>query len=374
MLLEGFEEYAIYMLDLDGRVASWNMGAQRIEGYKAEEIIGKHFSCFFPPRMLRKGSRTPSCKKSKRPVASGRISGNSENTALFTGPIFCWRRSRTIRGRLYGIAKVNHDMTLYKAAQEEIRRLNSTLEQRVRERTAATRGRQQGVGNFQLLGSHDLRAPLRHIDGFADMLRQRASGSSMKPVSRIWESSRQPARQMSRLIDALLAFSRMGRAALNKSLLDVNKLVRGVLHDLSYDMEGRNIEWRIETLPQVVGIPALLRQVWFNLISNSLKYSRVRDVATIEIGLKQGENEVTFFIKDNGGGFSTCNMWTSSLEFSSGCMEPESLKGLASAWLTCGGSCSGMAVGFGPRANRIWEPLSFSPSRRFHGLPANQRA
>ena len=303
MLLEGVEDYAIYMLDLEGNVASWNMGAQRIEGYKAEEVIGKHFSRFFPPEDVEKGVPAAVLQKVK---TTGRVREDlwqvrKDGTLYWANLLLAALKDD--QGRLYGIAKVNHDMTLYKAAQEEIRRLNSTLEQRVRERTAQLEAVNKELETFSYSVSHDLRAPLRHIDGFADMLRQRSSGqldeTSVEYLGIITEATR----QMSRLIDALLAFSRMGRAALTKSLLDSNKLVRGVLHDLSYDMEGRKIEWRIETLPQVVGDPALLRQVWFNLISNALKYSRVRDVATIEIGAKAAENEITFFIKDNGVGF-----------------------------------------------------------------------
>jgi PAS domain S-box-containing protein len=303
MLLEGVEDYAIYMLDLEGKVTSWNMGAQRIEGYKAEEIIGKDFSCFFPPEDVEKGvpaavlQRVKTTGRVREDLWQVRKDGTLYWANLLLAPL------RDDQGRLYGIAKVNHDMTLYKAAQEEIRRLNSTLEQRVRERTAQLEAVNKELETFSYSVSHDLRAPLRHIDGFADMLRQRTSGqldeTSLEYLGIITEATR----QMSRLIDALLAFSRMGRAALTKSLLDSNKLVRGVLHDLSYDMEGRKIEWRIETLPQAVGDPALLRQVWFNLISNALKYTRVRDVATIEIGAKPAENEVAFFIKDNGVGF-----------------------------------------------------------------------
>ncbi|HUR45168.1 MAG TPA: PAS domain-containing protein [Candidatus Saccharimonadales bacterium] len=303
MLLEGVEDYAIYMLDLEGNVASWNMGAQRIEGFKADEIIGKDFACFFPAEDIERGVPAAVLQKVK---TTGRFREDlwqvrKDGTLYWANLLLAALKDD--QGRLYGIAKVNHDMTLYKAAQEEIRRLNSTLEQRVRERTAQLEAVNKELETFSYSVSHDLRAPLRHIDGFADMLRQRSVGqldeTSLEYLGIITEATR----QMSRLIDALLAFSRMGRAALTKSLLDSNKLVRGVLHDLSYDMEGRKIEWRIETLPQVVADPALLRQVWFNLISNALKYSRVRDVATIEIGSKVSENEITFFIKDNGVGF-----------------------------------------------------------------------
>lgn len=303
LLIEGVEDYAIYVLDPEGRVVSWNMGAQRIEGYKADEVIGSHFSRFFPPedveaglphRLLDRARTNGRCSEELWQVRKdgGRFWANLLLAAL-----------KDEQGRLYGFAKVNHDMTFYKTAQEEIRRLNSTLEQRVRERTAQLEAVNKELETFSYSVSHDLRAPLRHIDGFADMLRQRASSqldqTSLEYLNIITEATR----QMSRLIDALLAFSRMGRAALNKTQVDSNKLVKGILHDLSYEMEGRRIEWRLAQLPVVMADPALLRQVWFNLISNALKYTRIRDIATIEIGVQPSETEHVFYIKDNGVGF-----------------------------------------------------------------------
>jgi PAS domain S-box-containing protein len=303
LLVEGVEEYAIYVLDLEGRVVSWNQGAQRIEGYKAEEVIGSHFSRFFPPEDIEAGLPNRLLEKAR---ASGRCyeemwqvrkDGARFWANLMLAPL------KDEQGRLYGFAKVNHDMTFYKTAQEEIRRLNSTLEQRVRERTAQLEAVNKELETFSYSVSHDLRAPLRHIDGFADMLRQRASSqldqTSLEYLNIITEATR----QMSRLIDALLAFSRMGRAALNKGQVDSNKLVKAILHDLSYETEGRRLDWRITQLPMVMADPALLRQVWFNLISNALKYTRTRDLATIEIGVKPSETEHIFYIKDNGIGF-----------------------------------------------------------------------
>ncbi len=303
LLVDGVEDYAIYLLDQEGNVVSWNNGAQRIEGYKAEEALGLNFSRFFPPEDVEAGLPGRLLEKAR---TAGRAREElwqlrKDGTRFWASLLLAGLKDD--QGRHCGFAKVNHDMTLHKAAQEEIRRLNSTLEQRVRERTAQLEAVNKELETFSYSVSHDLRAPLRHIDGFADMLRQRASSqldeTSLEYLNIITEATR----QMSRLIDALLAFSRMGRAALNKAQVDSNKLVKAILHDLSYDMEGRRLEWRIASLPLVMADPALLRQVWFNLISNALKYTRVRDVATIEIGVKPAENEYVFFIKDNGVGF-----------------------------------------------------------------------
>src|SRR5262249_3190117 len=111
------------------------------------------------------------------------------------------------------------------------------------------------------------------------------------------------AQRMGRLIDALLAFSRMGRAALNRTRVNMADLVRSAVSDFRYDTEGRQIEWVIGDLPEVSGDKSLLRQVWVNLISNALKYTRPRPVARIEIGSTSNPDEVVFFVRDNGIGF-----------------------------------------------------------------------
>jgi light-regulated signal transduction histidine kinase (bacteriophytochrome) len=189
------------------------------------------------------------------------------------------------------------------ALQEQIRRFNAELEQRVAQRTAQLEAANKELEAFSYSVSHDLRAPLRHIDGFADLLYQSADdkiGPASREYLRIITES---ARQMGRLIDALLAFSRMGRAAMHRTKVNMNTLMASVLHDFHYDLEGRKVEWVIPDLPEVVGDPSLLRQVLLNLISNALKYTRSREMARIEIGAICNPQETVFFVRDNGVGF-----------------------------------------------------------------------
>jgi light-regulated signal transduction histidine kinase (bacteriophytochrome) len=176
--------------------------------------------------------------------------------------------------------------------QEQIARLKVELEAAKKE-----------LESFSYSISHDLRAPLRHVDGFVDLLQQSA-GDKLDETNREYlRIISESAKHMARLLDALLSFSRVGRAPVRKTRLPLEPLVKSVLNDLRYDMEGRIIEWIIGPLPAVEGDLALLRQVLFNLLSNALKYTRHCDPARIQIGSRESPHEVVVFIRDNGIGF-----------------------------------------------------------------------
>jgi len=148
-----------------------------------------------------------------------------------------------------------------------------------------------------------LRAPLRHIDGFVKLLEKRVAGKlddSGRHYLRIIADS---ARQMGALIDDLLSFSRMSRADLRRSVVSPESLVQEVVNALQGEIHGRRIIWKLDALPQIEADPAMLRQVWANLIGNAVKYSRPRDPAKIEIGCDSRNGEFVFHVRDNGVGF-----------------------------------------------------------------------
>ena len=149
--------------------------------------------------------------------------------------------------------------------------------------------------------SHDLRAPLRHIDGFVDLLRSEANLN--EEAGRHAGVISDSARQMGVLIDDLLAFSRLGRAALHPKLVEMGPLVEEVRMALKPEEDGRTIVWSVMPLPAVYVDRNLMRQVWVNLLSNAIKYTRIRERAEINIGCRQTEREYEFFVKDNGAGF-----------------------------------------------------------------------
>ena len=150
--------------------------------------------------------------------------------------------------------------------------------------------------------SHDLRAPLRHIDGYVDLLRQESSKLS-EGSQRYMQVISDSARQMGLLIDNLLTFSRMGRSTMLPGWVDTEALLAETREELSQDAHGRDIAWKIEPLPKVFVDKALFKQVWLNLVGNAIKYTHYRKKAEITIGAKDTEKEVEFFIKDNGAGF-----------------------------------------------------------------------
>ena len=201
------------------------------------------------------------------------------------------------------VHKLEKRNTELEEAQATLAAMNEKLEQRVRERTAQLESSNEELEAFSYSVSHDLRAPLRHLNGFVGLLRQNTAaldGESQQFLKMI----SQAAKQMAHLIDHLLEFSRLGRTQLVRRRLDVNDLVRMTLKDLEAETKGRNITWQIATLPEVEADPTLLRQVWTNLLSNAVKYTRKRDSAEIEIGtLAQESGEPAFFVRDKGAGF-----------------------------------------------------------------------
>lgn len=197
------------------------------------------------------------------------------------------------------------DVTQHRLAEDQVRRLNETLEQRVAARTCELEGANRELEAFTYSVSHDLRAPLRHIMGFVEILEKEAADKLTDAQRRHLLTISGAARRMGELIDDLLAFSRIGRSEVQKVGVDMLTLVMEALDDLRHETKDRIISWKIQDLPMVTVDRSLMRQALVNLLSNAIKFTSKHSRAVIEIGTEPGRpDEDTIYIRDNGVGFN----------------------------------------------------------------------
>ena len=205
-------------------------------------------------------------------------------------------------GRLHQSIGIIQDITERKLAEQELQQHRGHLERLVKERTRQLESINEDLEAFAYSISHDLRAPIRHINGYTSLLKKewkRSSEEREKYLNLIIAASR----RMGEMIDALLNFSKLGRQELIKAAVDLNELVAEVIQNFELDFRHRSLEWKVSRLPMVSGDRGLLKIVFENLLSNAIKYTAHKKNSTIEIGSQQDPSQQHIFIRDNGVGF-----------------------------------------------------------------------
>lgn len=226
--------------------------------------------------------------------------GSNIITVLFSSTVATIAASFILRNRQLLLQQTLKEIAERKKAEAEIKTLNEDLEYHVTQLETANKE----LESFSYSVSHDLRAPLRHVIGYVELLQKKTSIVLDEKSRRYLTTISESAKRMGLLIDDLLAFSRIGRVEMQKSVFNLEQLIEEVLDDLQHEMSGREITWDIESLPDVYGDRSFMKLAFLNLIANAIKFTSPREQAIIEIGTALGkDDETVVFVRDNGVGF-----------------------------------------------------------------------
>lgn len=335
-----FSEDAIISKSIDGIIKSWNKGSEKMFGFTAQEAIGKHISIIFP-KEYHSEEKSIIEKITNNEIIDhfetvrNKKNGESLYVSLTASPL----RDRS--GTIIGVSKIIRDISSHKKSKFALIRANKALvyqneekEKRAAELAAAnfelalqndekenraaellilnndlevSENRLKEVNSelesFSYSVSHDLRAPLRAIHGYTMMLERNFEKKWDAESKRLMNKIMSNAKKMGMLIDDLLSFSRVGRKELVMVNIQMQEIVTNICTELKNEQPTRKIKFHIRTLLPVMADNMGIKQVWLNLISNAVKYSRLKENAIIEIGCNTVGDEIVYYIKDNGAGY-----------------------------------------------------------------------
>ncbi|HXN25951.1 MAG TPA: PAS domain S-box protein [Candidatus Acidoferrales bacterium] len=299
LLIEAVKDYAIIGFDPSGMVTSWNGGAERLKGYKAEEIMGQHISRLYAQEDIDTGKLEEELQQA---AATGHVEDQGWRVRKDGSRFWAEVVTTALRnpgGKLIGFVKIDRDITARRDSEKQIRDLNLELVEQLDQLGNVNRE----LESFSYSVSHDLRAPLRHVDGFARILKDEYSPEIPLEASRYLDRILQGATRMGQLIDDLLNLAQIGRKELKRRKVQMGSLVKEVMAELPAEAQERSIEWRIEPLPEMNCDPGLVKIVFANLLANAVKFTRKQAAAVIEVGTRTTDGQLTIFVRDNGVGF-----------------------------------------------------------------------
>ena len=296
-------ENAILSQTLAGVIVTWNRGAEKLYGYTAAEMMGRSTSLLVPPevqdempailRQIERGERIESHETVRVAKDGRRI-----DVVLTISPI----KSRL--GQVTGASIIAHDITDSKRAESEILRLNNTLEQRVQERTAQLQEANRELEAFSYSVSHDLRAPLRAVEGLARILLRDYSGKVLdKTAADYMERMSAASQRMGHLIADLLGLSRLSRQEMTRQVVNLSEIAEDILTELKIREPQRSASTEVEPGLVTNADPNLARIAMENLLGNAWKYTGKTDAPTITFGAILDQKGPTYFVRDNGAGF-----------------------------------------------------------------------
>jgi len=289
---------SIFVRDMNFNITYWNLGAEELYGFTAQQAIAKDSQ-----ELLQTLFPLPLDEILAELLRAGRWEGELRRTRADGSQVIVasrWSLRRDEQGRPAAILETSNDITDRKHREEQIEALNRELAKRSSELESINKE----LEAFAYSVSHDLRAPLRHMAGYAELLQKRIASAMDEKCHRYMAMMLESAKKMGNLIDDLLAFSRIGRAETQRSLVDLGQLVREALAEVRQEAEGRKINWKVGALPHCYGDRSMLRLALVNLLSNAVKFTRTRGEAEIEVGCAQGNgHNVVVFVRDNGVGF-----------------------------------------------------------------------
>ena len=299
LLIDGITDYAIFSMDSTGHVTSWNSGAQRIKGYAPDEIIGKHFSAFYPDEDRKAGLPETVLRTAEK---EGHFEGEGwrkrkDGTQFWASVVVTALRDE--EGTLTGFSKITRDLTDRKLLLDELKRHSAELELRVRERDQSN----AELEAFAYSVSHDLRAPLRAISGFADALREECAQQLEQRGLEYVEEIAGASRRMNSLVQDLLEYGRLGRISAPLASVNLLNAINEARLQLG-KVPPESLRVDVPAYLSVCAHPQMLNQVIFNLLSNALKFHKKDSVPEVRVSAEEHEGVVRLNVRDNGIGIA----------------------------------------------------------------------